>query len=68
KDGDRLLKESFQLLWALAIHKPLPLKDMVQGPGVFHTMVSVVSRFFNSVEMENFGLYKEAGMLMELIN
>lgn len=35
----RLLKEAFQLLWALAVHAPLPLRDMAQGTSVFNTMV-----------------------------
>lgn len=39
-DRVRLLKEAFQLLWALAMHTPLPLRDMAQGAGVFNTMVS----------------------------
>lgn len=39
-DRARLLKEAFQLLWVLAMHAPLPLKDMAQGAAVFNTMVN----------------------------
>lgn len=35
-----LLKEVFQLLWALSVHTPLPFRDMAQGAGVFNTMVN----------------------------
>ncbi|CAM9881770.1 unnamed protein product, partial [Hapterophycus canaliculatus] len=63
-----LLKQAFQLLWALAMHAPLPLRDMAQGAGMFNTMVNVVSRFYNSVEMEEFQVHKEAMMLMEKMN
>lgn len=40
-ESDRvlLLKEAFQLLWALAMHSPLPLRDMTQGAGMFNTLV-----------------------------
>lgn len=47
-DRARLLKEAFQLLWALAMHAPLPLRDMAQGAGMFNTMVSYESSFFCS--------------------
>ncbi|CAM9632107.1 unnamed protein product [Ectocarpus sp. 4 AP-2014] len=70
EDRDRveLLKQAFQLLWALAMHTPLPVRDMAQGAGIFNTMVSVVSRFYNSAEMEEFQVHKEAMMLMEKMN
>ncbi|CAM9354762.1 unnamed protein product [Ectocarpus sp. 12 AP-2014] len=68
KNRVELLKQAFQLLWALAMHTPRPLRDMAQGAGMFNTMVSVVSRFYNSAEMEEFQVHKEAMMLMEKMN
>eukprot|EP00903_Cladosiphon_okamuranus_P009362 g8926.t3 len=53
-DRSLLLKEGFQLLWAIAMHSPLSLRDMVRGAGMYNTLVSVVSRFYNSLEMEKF--------------
>lgn len=38
-ERNTLLKEAFQLLWVLAMHTPLPLRDMAQGAGMFNTMV-----------------------------
>lgn len=47
-ESDRvlLLKEAFQLLWALAMHSPLPLRDMTQGAGMFNTLVRAASYVF----------------------
>lgn len=38
-DRSLLLKEGFQLLWALAMHSPLSLRDMAQGAGMYNTLV-----------------------------
>ena len=38
-DRSLLLKEGFQLLWALAMHSPLSLRDMARGAGMYNTLV-----------------------------
>lgn len=46
-DRSLLLKEAFQLLWALAMHSPLSLRDMARGAGMYNTLVRHTRHVFS---------------------